>query len=268
MPCSIATPLSRFLFLPRWPLCLRTFRRHGWQILSVSSAGRSRRRCHLSSAFDRMDTGNLLSYSCGRSITPFANLGKHLAQSAHRTASGTSQRRERRGGARFLFFLSWCRARPPRCWPRRRSPPAPACCGPSSRASPPASTPSSPSRSPRAAQTADQPEMQCSQSSCSQPTTGLLSAPRAVPTSTSPPATPLRPRRSMSGPRGPPSAAADHHHRLLSRPSPCRLTPRDPDRPPRLPELRHGPAEVHAARPPVSEPRRRASTTAPQPSKG
>ena len=71
-----------------------------------------------------------------------------------------------------------------RCWPRRCSPPAPACCGPSSRASPPASTPPSPSRSPRAAQTADQPQMQSSQSSCSQPTAGLLGAPRAVPTST------------------------------------------------------------------------------------
>ena len=91
------------------------------------------------------------------------------------------------------------RSRPPRCWPRRCSSPAPACCGPSSRASPPASTPQSPSRSPRAAQTADQPEMQCSQSSCSQPTAGLLGAPRAVPMSTSPPTTPRMPRCSTSG---------------------------------------------------------------------
>ena len=113
--------------------------------------------------------------------------------------------------------------------------PAPACCGPSSRASPPASTPPSPSRSPRAAQTADQPQRQSSQSSCSQPTTGLLGAPRAVPTSTSPPATPLRPRRSTSDPRGPSPAAAGHHHRLSSCPSLRRLTPRGPDRPPAPP---------------------------------
>ena len=77
--------------------------------------------------------------------------------------------------------------------------------------------------------------MQCSQSSCSQPTTGLLGAPRAVPTSTSPPTTPPRPRCSTSDPRGPSPAAAGHHHRLSSCPSLRRLTPQGPDRPPAPP---------------------------------
>ena len=43
--------------------------------------------------------------------------------------------------------------------------------------------------------------------------------------------------------------------------------PGAPTAPPRLPELRPDPAEAHAARPPVPEPRRRASTAAPQPSR-
>ena len=131
----------------------------------------------------------------------------------------------------YLFHSNARRPRPPRCRPRRCPPPASACCGPSSRASSPASTPLSPSRSPRAAETADQPQIQCSQSSCSRLTTGLDGAPRAVSTSIPPPTTPLRPWRSTSGPRGLPPAATGCHHRLsrrLSCPSPCPPPPQGP----------------------------------------
>jgi hypothetical protein len=145
----------------------------------------------------------------------------------------------------FLFHSNARRPRPPRCRPRRCPPPASACCGPSSRASSPASTPLSPSRSPRAAETADQPQIQYSHSSCSRLTTGLDGASRAVSTSIPPPTTPLGPRLSTSGPRGPPPATG-HHHRLsrrLSCPSPSPQGPYTSQllsqpRPPHLPASR------------------------------
>ena len=170
----------------------------------------------------------------------------HAVEVKHRNIRGQSRGWGCTHTHTHLFHSNARRPRPPRCRPRRCPPPASACCGPSSRASSPASTPLSPSRSPRAAETADQPQIQCSQSSCSRLTTGLDGASRAVSTSIPPPTTPLGPRLSTSGPRGPPPAATGHHHRLsrrLSCPSPSPQGPYTSQllsqpRPPHLPASR------------------------------